>query len=94
MSPRPEHRERFLAVRSLLQAHDPYGLIAKYGGDRFDDQIYGYEATTILDRLGNEASSAAVAEILAGLAARHGRSASAEASRKSAQEIAASLGAI
>ena len=94
MSATSRYRETFLAVRALLQEHDPHGLMAKYGGDRFDDQIYGYEATTILERLKNGPSSASVEDVLNGLASKHGRVVNAEASRNSAARIAIALGAL
>ena len=51
MSAQSPYREVFLAARALLQRHDPHGLMKMYTGNLFDDDIYGYEATTILERI-------------------------------------------
>jgi len=51
MSAQSKYREVFLSVRRLLQEHDPLNLMATYGGDR-NNEIYGYETTTIIESLG------------------------------------------
>lgn len=64
MKTKESHRKAFLALRELLQTHDPLGLMRQYGGDRFDAELYGYEATTILERFRTSPTVDGIADFL------------------------------
>jgi len=94
MSAQTKYRQAFLSVRSLLQQHDPYGLVRKYGGDRFDDELYGYEATTLIEFLKGDPSAEKVSEILEAVALKNGRAVNVEEYQRVAIPIAEVLGAL
>ena len=94
MSAQSKYREVFLSVRWLLQEHDPLNLMATYGGDRFDNEIYGYEATTIIESLGSSHSPEKVEEILGSLAAKGKREVSDDALKEAVPKIAEAISAL
>ena len=94
MSAQSQYREAFLTIRALLQKYDPHGLMAEFAGDRFDNEIYGYEATTLLERHKSGNSSEAVEESLNSLASKHRRQADVEAIKNAAAQIATVLGTL
>ncbi len=57
-------RKAFLKIREILQKHDPLDHLVRFGGDRFDKDLYGYESTTILEKAGLKPEPGAVEEIL------------------------------
>lgn len=88
------YRETFIAVRGLLQAYDPHGLMRLYSGDRFDDQIYGYEATTLIERVRSNISTTSVLAELNALAAASRRDVDQAGSNTAAAKISEVLNAL
>jgi hypothetical protein len=88
------NREAFLQIRGLLQEHDPHGLIALYGGDRFGNEIYGYEATTLLEKVRSDKSASAVLSQLNSLASASRRRVDEKISSSVAEKISGVLNAL
>lgn len=65
---RKHYREAFLKVKLTLQDHDPFGVMGRYRGDRVSEQLYAYEATTLLERLRTKRAAADVRRVLSALA--------------------------
>lgn len=94
MSENKRYREAFVEVRGLLQEHDPHGLMRLYAGDRFDNEIYGYEATTLIERVKANISSTSVLTELNALAAASRRAVDPEISNTAAAKISEVLSAL
>ena len=94
MTDTTHYREAFLKIRGLLQEHDPHGLMALYGGDRFDQEIYGYEAATLLEKIRSDKSAGAVLSQLNSLASASRRRVNEVASSSVAEKISGALNAL
>jgi hypothetical protein len=94
MQHRSKYRESFLAIRAALQKHDPTGTMANSAGDPWDDQIYGFEATTILERLRGDCSATDIEKLLQEWAVNNRRQVHLEGLKNAAAEISEVLRAL
>ena len=50
MNPKQKYKNQLAAIKATLQRHDPLNYLILYAGERFEEQLYSYEAATILEK--------------------------------------------
>jgi hypothetical protein len=70
MDPRQHYRNIYGSVLTTLRSLDPLGHVAKYEGERAEAHAYTYEATTLIERLGQQRTAEAVEALLIELAGK------------------------
>jgi len=64
MNPKQKYKNQRAAIKSLLQEYDPLNYLVKYAGERFEKQLYAYEAGTILEKFRNLSNNSEIEDYL------------------------------
>lgn len=90
MKNKQAYREQFIALKQVLQKHDPLNYVALYDAERFGKDLYGCEATTLLEKHAKLTKEADIERFLIGCKGSK-EGISLEATRNAAIEIRAVL---
>jgi hypothetical protein len=64
MNPKQKYKSQIAAIKSLLQEYDPLNYQVKYAGERFENELYAYEAGIILENFRNLSSNSEIEDFL------------------------------